>query len=307
MSLLFGRLTQDFISFQLSVAAADANSSDSAMQAALSDSAAHFRKTASLDASYLVYIGEPSGILIFVLSSYRSYQVSGCLFARLFTCRYGFTPEKSTPSVYENDIFKPSYDKTSLISTLLGLVRSRRVFRPTPVSLQFRGCGSQDTYDSHRSRPAGYLRESRPGSKLPRCICDRFRPRIHSVMEIGSRPDVYYPLHCHYRRYHEQVHVRFHAVSPGLHSLPNVSDPPGRQSLGHVAAGGTVAEEVISTVRTAQAFGTQVVLAGLYDKYIEKSRTADLKAAAWHGGGLAVFFFVIYSSYALCESLDRSG
>ena len=66
-----------------------------------------------------------------------------------------------------------------------------------------------------------------------------------------------------------------------------------------MAEGGTLAEEVISTIRTAQAFGTQGVLATLYGVYVERSRKMDLKAAAWQGGGLSVFFFVIYAAYGL--------
>ncbi|KAG2129495.1 P-loop containing nucleoside triphosphate hydrolase protein [Suillus clintonianus] len=70
-------------------------------------------------------------------------------------------------------------------------------------------------------------------------------------------------------------------------------------SLNHVAEGGTLAEEVISTVRTAQAFGAQKFLSSLYDKHIDGSRIADSSGAIWHGGGLASFFFVIYAAYAL--------
>ena len=66
-----------------------------------------------------------------------------------------------------------------------------------------------------------------------------------------------------------------------------------------MAESGSLAEEVISTIRTAQAFGTQKTLANLYDTYIEKSHQVDLKAAAWHGGGLSIFFFVIYAAYGL--------
>ncbi|OSD02414.1 multidrug resistance protein 1 [Trametes coccinea BRFM310] len=72
-----------------------------------------------------------------------------------------------------------------------------------------------------------------------------------------------------------------------------------QMSLQHVAEGGTLAEEVISTVRTAQAFGTQRVLADLYDERVYKSRAVDLKAAVFHGVGLSVFFFVIYGAYGL--------
>jgi ATP-binding cassette, subfamily B (MDR/TAP), member 1 len=70
-------------------------------------------------------------------------------------------------------------------------------------------------------------------------------------------------------------------------------------SLKHVAEGGSLAEEVISTVRTAQAFGTQHQLAELYDSHIMASEAVDYKAAIFHGAGLAVFFFVIYSAYGL--------
>ena len=63
-----------------------------------------------------------------------------------------------------------------------------------------------------------------------------------------------------------------------------------------------MAEEVISTVRTAQAFGTQIILSNLYDVFIGKARMVDMSAAIWHGGGLAIFFFVIYSAYALGKS-----
>ncbi|KII86803.1 hypothetical protein PLICRDRAFT_43464 [Plicaturopsis crispa FD-325 SS-3] len=77
-------------------------------------------------------------------------------------------------------------------------------------------------------------------------------------------------------------------------------------SLQHVADGGTLAEEVISTIRTAHAFGTQKTLADLYDSHIEKSEKVDLKAAFWNGGGVAVVFFVIYSAYGLAFSFGTT-
>ncbi|KAL6304388.1 P-loop containing nucleoside triphosphate hydrolase protein [Sparassis latifolia] len=70
-------------------------------------------------------------------------------------------------------------------------------------------------------------------------------------------------------------------------------------SLAYVADGGTLAEEVFSTVRTAQAFGTQEVLSDRYNSHILLSRRVDMKAAVFHGCGLAVFFFVVYGGYAL--------
>ncbi|CAA7271334.1 unnamed protein product [Cyclocybe aegerita] len=77
-------------------------------------------------------------------------------------------------------------------------------------------------------------------------------------------------------------------------------------SLKHIAHGGSIAEEVISTIRTAQAFGTQKILARLYDDRVDESLKVDMKASVWHGGGLAVFFFVIYSSYALAFSFGTT-
>ncbi len=70
-------------------------------------------------------------------------------------------------------------------------------------------------------------------------------------------------------------------------------------SLNYVAEGGTLAEEVISTIRTAHAFGSQETLAKMYDIHVHKARRVDMKSAAVHGSALGVFFFVIYAAYAL--------
>jgi ATP-binding cassette subfamily B (MDR/TAP) protein 1 len=76
-------------------------------------------------------------------------------------------------------------------------------------------------------------------------------------------------------------------------------DVYNRLSLKHVAEGGSLAEEVIATVRTAQAFGSQQTLSGLYDSHIAESLKLELRSAIFLGGGLGSFFFVIYASYAL--------
>jgi ATP-binding cassette, subfamily B (MDR/TAP), member 1 len=72
-----------------------------------------------------------------------------------------------------------------------------------------------------------------------------------------------------------------------------------RLSLKYIAEGGSVAEEVISTIRTAQAFGTQKVLSGIYDGYVEKAHVVTIKSAAIHGSAMSSFFFAIYAGYAL--------
>jgi hypothetical protein len=70
-----------------------------------------------------------------------------------------------------------------------------------------------------------------------------------------------------------------------------------------------LAEEVISTIRTAQAFGTQKTLSIIYDSYVEQSLQVNLTASAWSGAGFGVTFFIIYSAYALSklsENCDTS-
>ncbi|TFK71922.1 P-loop containing nucleoside triphosphate hydrolase protein [Pluteus cervinus] len=73
-------------------------------------------------------------------------------------------------------------------------------------------------------------------------------------------------------------------------------------TLKHVAEAGSLAEEVISTIRTTQAFGIQYPIADLYDHHIESARHVDLKTAIWTGGGIATFFFIVYSAYGLAFS-----
>ncbi|KAG1825478.1 P-loop containing nucleoside triphosphate hydrolase protein [Suillus subaureus] len=70
-------------------------------------------------------------------------------------------------------------------------------------------------------------------------------------------------------------------------------------SLKHVAEAGSLAEEVISTIRTAQAFGTQKIMSGIYDKNVDVTRVVDTKGSIWQGVGLGCLFFVNYAGYAL--------
>lgn len=60
------------------------------------------------------------------------------------------------------------------------------------------------------------------------------------------------------------------------------------KSLQYVSRGGTIAEEVISSIRTVKAFGTSKVLGQNYDKNVQLSRTAGIKGAMVEGSGLSV-------------------
>ena len=60
MSLLFGRLTQDFVSF--GTVMLQAQQGDATAQSQLPAAAAAFKRSAALNASYLVYIGKSRDI-----------------------------------------------------------------------------------------------------------------------------------------------------------------------------------------------------------------------------------------------------
>ncbi|KAG9014674.1 GTPase-activating protein [Tulasnella sp. 427] len=70
-------------------------------------------------------------------------------------------------------------------------------------------------------------------------------------------------------------------------------------SLNEIAAGGSLAEEVISTIRTSQAFGTQHPLAKVYDTFAIKITSLEHKIGVARGFGVGFLFFVLYSSYGL--------
>jgi ATP-binding cassette subfamily B (MDR/TAP) protein 1 len=59
-------------------------------------------------------------------------------------------------------------------------------------------------------------------------------------------------------------------------------------SLEAVAKGGTLAEEVIGSIRTVQAFGTTTILGKKYTEFIDRSGRAQMKGSPIEGGGLAI-------------------
>jgi ATP-binding cassette subfamily B (MDR/TAP) protein 1 len=64
-----------------------------------------------------------------------------------------------------------------------------------------------------------------------------------------------------------------------------------RQMLEHTADGGTLAEEVISSMRNTHAFGTQRKLEDMYDVYNVHTMKLGIKSAAILSLGLSVMFF----------------
>ena len=66
-----------------------------------------------------------------------------------------------------------------------------------------------------------------------------------------------------------------------------------------MGSAGSIAEESISTIRTAKAFGIQANLAGLFGDKVDQAGKCDMKLAVAQGLGFAAFFFVSYASYGL--------
>lgn len=72
-----------------------------------------------------------------------------------------------------------------------------------------------------------------------------------------------------------------------------------KQSLESYALGGTVAEEVISSIRNATAFGTQEKLAKQYDDHLKEAEKWGFKVKVVLGIMVGLMFLVIYLNYGL--------
>ncbi|KAI0059986.1 P-loop containing nucleoside triphosphate hydrolase protein [Artomyces pyxidatus] len=252
MSLLFGNLTQDFVSFGEAVAAANPN--DPASIDALHASAANFRRIAANDASYLTYIG-----------------------LGMFACTYiymnvwVYTAEASAKRVRE--------------AYLKAILRQDIAF--------FDKVGAGE-------------------------VATRIQTDTHLVQQgISEKVALVVSFQAAFVTGFVLAYIRNWRLALAMSSIVPCIVITGavmnkfvskymQLSLKYVADGGTLAEEVISTIRTAQAFGTQKILAGMYDVEVNKAADVDAKAAIWHGGGLAVFFFIIYAAYALAFSFGTT-
>ncbi|KZT57970.1 multidrug resistance protein 1 [Calocera cornea HHB12733] len=72
-----------------------------------------------------------------------------------------------------------------------------------------------------------------------------------------------------------------------------------RTSQDAIAASGSLAEEVISTIRTTKAFGIQHILSGLYKAHVQVAYHAQMTNMISQSVLMWVFFFVLWSAYAL--------
>ncbi|KAH8114710.1 multidrug resistance protein 1 [Phellopilus nigrolimitatus] len=251
MSIIFGNLTQAFVSFGTAVQEAKTGSVTAAQ---VEETAKNFRHAASLDASYLVYIG----LGMFV-----------CVFVYMYTWIY--TGEVNSRRVREGYL--------------------QAVLRQDIAFFDNVGAGE---------------------------VASRIQTDTHLIQQgISEKVAITVQFLAAFVTGFVVAYVRSWRLALALSSiLPCIAITGAlmnkivskymQLSLKHVAEGGSIAEEVISTIRTAQAFGTQRVLSTLYDAHIEQSHVVDLKAAFVHGVGLSIFFFVIYSAYALAFSFGTT-
>jgi hypothetical protein len=61
--------------------------------------------------------------------------------------------------------------------------------------------------------------------------------------------------------------------------------------LDHIAAGGTLAEEGLSTIRTAKALGAQTALSDLYNVHVGRAHLLELKISVVMGIGMSAPLF----------------
>ncbi|KAI8986244.1 multidrug resistance protein 1 [Trametes punicea] len=250
MSLLFSRLTQDFISFGdilKRISEPLSPEDQAAAKAELPAAAVAFKHSSALNASYLVYIG-----------------------IGMFVCTYLYM----------------------VIWVYTGEVNARRV-----RERYLRAILRQDI---------AYFDNVGAGE-----VATRIQTDTHLVQQgISEKVALVVNFLAAFVTGFILAYIRSWRLALAMSSiLPCIAIAGGvmnkfissymQMSLQHVAEGGTIAEEVISTVRTAQAFGTQHILSDLYDERVFKSRAVDLKAAVFHGFGLSFFFFVIYGAYGL--------
>ena len=76
------------------------------------------------------------------------------------------------------------------------------------------------------------------------------------------------------------------------------------KAVAEYASAATVAEEVLASVRTAQAFGTEQKLAEQYDKSLISAQKVGYKKAAVLAAMFAAIFTLVYLAYGLafCNS-----
>ncbi|KZV88656.1 hypothetical protein EXIGLDRAFT_696518, partial [Exidia glandulosa HHB12029] len=227
MSLLFGKLTQAFVDFTT------ATLTPNPPPGAVEEAADHFRHTAAVTASYLVYLGKlhlPASFCIGMFVATYTYMTT-----------WTYTGEVNAKRLRERYL--------------------QAVLRQDIAFFDKLGAGEVTTRiqtDCHLIQQGTSEKVALAMSYVGTFFCGFIRT-IMSIL-IGKYANL---------------------------------------ALDQTAASGTLAEEVISTIRTAHAFGSQGTLCGLYNKFVMEANKYDAKQSLVHGLCMGAFYFTVYSAYGL--------
>ncbi|PPQ85425.1 hypothetical protein CVT25_006317 [Psilocybe cyanescens] len=252
MTLLFGRLTEDFVNFARVSSQARQNIPGAANQ--LGQAASDFRHAAAKNASYLVYIG--IGIYVCTYTFMYIWVYTGEVNAKRIRERYLQAVLRQDIAFFDGVGPGEVATRIQTDTHLVQLGMSEKVALVANAAGAFVG-----------------------GFALAYARSWRLALALTSIL-----PCI--------------------AISGAVITIFNVKFK--QQALKHAAEGGSLAEEIISTVRTAQAFGTQRILTGIYNSHMEKALKIDIKAAISQSVGIGAFFFVLYSAYALAFSFGTT-
>ncbi|PPQ73650.1 hypothetical protein CVT26_010608 [Gymnopilus dilepis] len=246
MTLLFGNLTQDFVTFTQTLA--------SNQQGDITAAATNFRHAAAKNATYLVYIG----IAIFV-----------CTYIYMFVWVY--TSEVNAKRIRERYLQSILRQDIAFFDNVGAGEVATRIQTDTHLV--------QQGMSEKVALVVNFLGAFFCGFILAYVRCWRLALAMTSI----------FPCIAMFGMIMNKFVVAYKQLS-----------------LKHTAEAGSLAEEVLSTVRTAQAFGTQKSLASLYDIHVDQSLGVEMKAALASGFGLGSLFFVVYAAYALAFSFGTT-
>ncbi|KZV84576.1 multidrug resistance protein 1 [Exidia glandulosa HHB12029] len=250
MSLLFGKLTQAFVDFTT------ATLTPNPPPGAVEEAADHFRHTAAVTASYLVYLGKlhlPASFCIGMFVATYTYMTT-----------WTYTGEVNAKRLRERYL--------------------QAVLRQDIAFFDKLGAGEVTTRiqtDCHLIQQGTSEKVALAMSYVGTFFCGFILAFVQS-WKLALAISSIFPC----------IVITGTIMSILIGKYANLA-------LDQTAASGTLAEEVISTIRTAHAFGSQGTLSGLYNKFVMEANKYDAKQSLVHGLCMGAFYFTVYSAYGL--------
>jgi ATP-binding cassette, subfamily B (MDR/TAP), member 1 len=296
-TLLFGNLVQLFVSFSSAETAYFQDSKNATIVQEFNTAAANLRSAASLQASYIVYIGTCPLIHSMSLLTFLP-GVGTFVCTYIYMVIWVYTGELNAKRIREKYLQAVLRQDITYYDTVGAGEIATRIQTDTRTSVTFH-CLSTLNLLLIRSDTGSHVRQGCSHCKLYLCFPYRLHPCLRSLLETCSCNIFHSPLLYNRRRPHGYPCVEIPTVCILSISFDFPSHIFHRSSLNHIARSGTLAEEVISTIRTAHAFGIQKTLDRLYDVPVQSALLGDYKTAIIQGSCVAFLMFAIYSAYAL--------